>query len=738
MTRRCSMIASFGMLTVFVTGHGSRALDALPAAQVTEDTRTVTTTNRFSMTFDGRGRVESMSVEGKPVPIAADRREQSGWTVTDVQAGRSVNVRNWTSSSKGDSLEQEADVSELGVRLRVEYVVEDDYLRMVGTVFDETGKERALDLTFALPVDAAGWLWETDITDRVPIPDTTSTVSVYKQSLSAGLGPANSTRLTGELAAFPFVAISSIEEQLGLTLAVPADVPMVFDGGYDKGLLQLTVKVGTSPYYKTPNETRFEMMAFSHGPRWGFRDVLRRYYEFFPQYFTNRVPRHGLSTTYVSEDPYPEDIAFHLIDEPASQARTVDEYTNLGNVPFAREHKILSFPYTIWGQRQVFLETQTLIEDPDEAWKAMKAWEPDVPMYYATTLPALNYKTPPEHKEIIEASVVHGPNRKPVFVPRVYWHKNALTFPTNPDPDLFADRDVMTVGKFHFKYYRHLLEHIPDLAGIFHDSQYGWGLYFNFRREHFKYADRALSYHPTSKEVCLYNQFSLNESLEALREAFPDKLVFANGLRPNFVYNVFPSDIVAVELLDVSKLHDPHQASWYRTAAGPKPVIAWSYRDWDQPDKIDEFWQRSLLYGYALSARGILARPVDFDLGQERIGPELENAARRKYVPALRAISSAGWHPVTHAWIEGRTTLQVERFGPDGDGKVYFTVFNPEEREVSVDLTIQADALELKQLSKAVSLVPDHSTFPVSTAKDGRATVQVSVRSKKTQVLMLQ
>lgn len=738
MTRRCSMVPLFSLLAVLVAGHGSIALDARPAAQVAEDTQTVTTADRFSMTFDANGRVDSVSVEGRPLPIAASRRDESGWRVTDARTGRSVTIGNWTSSSKGDVLEQEADVAELGVRIGVKYVVEHDYIRMVGNVADETGEERALDLTFALPIDAAGWLWETDITDRVPIPDTAATVSVYKQSLSAGLGPVNSTRLTGDVAAFPFVAISSIEAQQGLTLAIPADVPMVFDGGYDKGLLQLTVKVGTSPDYKTPNKTRFEMMAFSHEPRWGFRDALRRYYEFFPQYFTDRAPRHGLSTTYVSEDPYPEDIAFHLIDEPASQARTVDEYIKLGNVPFARQHKILSFPYTIWGQRQVFLETRTLVEDPEQAWKAMKAWEPDVPMYYATTLPALNYRTPQEHKEIIESSVVYGPDRKPVIVPRIYWHKNALTFPTNPDPDLFADQDVMTVGKFYFTYYRHLLEHIPDLGGIFHDSQYGWGLYYNFRREHFKYADRALSYHPVSKEVCLYNKFSLNESLEALREAFPDKLVFANGLRPNFVYNVFPSDIVAVELADVSKLRDPHQASWYRMAAGPKPVIAWSYRDWDQSDKIDEFWQRSLLYGYALSARGVLARPVDFDLGQERIGPELENAARRKYVPALQAIAAAGWRPVTQAWIEARTTLPVERFGPDGNGKVYFTVFNPEERQVSVDLTIDVAALGLKQLSKAVSLVPDHSTFPVSTAEDGHATVRVSVGAKKTQVLMLQ
>ena len=733
---RIILVTAF--LSLVTPNWGLERASGLLIAQTVSNKRMISTKDGLAIGFGKDGRVDSIAIDDSELPKSLPFIERAGWQVVDVKNGGSALIRGGKWTQDREKAIHTVSVPELRLLLEIKYTPKDAYVLIEGAVTDRSGNERALDISFRLPVPATGWLWETDINDRVPIVDLHSKLKIYRYRLSRGLGPINSTRLSGDVAGFPFAGISNVAGNTGITLAIPPDTPLAFDGGYESGLLYLTVKVGTSPAYKTPNVTPFRMMLFRHDPRWGFRDMLRRYYHSFPRYFTNRLAKHGLGTTYVAEDPIPSDIAFHLIDEPASQARNIEEYIKQGNVPFAREHGILSFPYSIWGQRQVFLKDTTLIQDPDEAWKRMLSWKPDVPMYYATTLPALNYKSPEEHKEIIQSSVVHGPDRRPVFVPRIYWHKNALTFVMNPDPDLFHDRDIMTVAKFHLNYFNHLLEGIPDLAGFFHDSQYGWGLYFNFRREHFQYADVALSYHPVSKEVCLFNKFSLNESLTALKKMYPDKLLFGNGSRPNFVFNVFPVDIAAVELLNVSKLWNPHRHCWYRMAAGPKPVLTWSYREWDQRDRIEEFWQRCLLYGYALSARGVLARPVDFDIGQGRVGPELENELRRKYVPALRAISEAGWQPVTHAWCDRNEEVRMERFGPGPEGRLYLTIFNYGERDTEVAVTVDRKALGLASLKKAVNLVPKFESYMATDKADGLSTLEVSIPKLKTVVLQFQ
>lgn len=725
----------------------------------------IQTRDGLVLSLENSGIVSGIEISGNVLPSAARGRAVSGWHVMDVQTGEEALFRNTALVRVGGGMRQTGKLTPLSVKMQIDYLSQGNYILIIGTVTDESGNERALDVTFRLPVQADGWLWESGLDDRQIVQGGNNTYSIYRfQQGSGTVTKPGASQFEGPLPAYPFTSISDPVAKSGITLAIPAEAPVVYDGGLHDGNIYMTVKIGTSPMYRTPDKTQFRMMLYSHDGTWGLRSALERYYGFFPRYYTDKVQHHGLGTEFWNPyDPDYSDHAFHLIAEPAGQARNVDEYIQLGDVEFARDHGMLSFPYTIWGQRQIFLKNrgiltnegddtsvgdvwtpdvpknQALDSNMDEVWRTLDAWEPDAPLYYATTLPALNFKSPEEHRELIRSSVLHSPSGNPVVVSRTYWHKPALTFVTNPDPDLYSDRDVMTVGKFHLQYYRdHLLKEIPYMAGIFSDSMFGWGRYYNFRREHFRYADVPLTYHPGSKKVCLWNRMSLTEHLELLHDILPEKLVFTNGLRPNWFFHTAMSDIGAVETHGPERLAHPYDHSWYRIAMGPKPFAIWSYRGWDDEEERTDFWEQCLLYGYALSSRGVLAEPIDFNLGQGRHGTEIEDRLRNTYVHIQQAISEAGWQPVTLARTDTPADMRIERFGPDKNGTVYFSVFNTASFTRNTTLRINAKLPGINQITRIRTIHPRKQGISISTLADGTVTVPLNIKAKRTIVLAVE
>jgi hypothetical protein len=59
-----------------------------------------------------------------------------------------------------------------------------------------------------------------------------------------------------------------------------------------------------------------------------------------------------------------------------------------------------------------------------------------------------------------------------------------------------------------------------------------------------------------------------------------------------------------------------------------------------------------------------------------------------KYVPILRALTQAGWEPITCAHVRPETVL-VERYGKPGSDAVYLAVHNPGAEAVDARVTIE-------------------------------------------------
>ncbi|HVV71124.1 MAG TPA: hypothetical protein VHI52_06450, partial [Verrucomicrobiae bacterium] len=93
------------------------------------------------------GAVESLQVEGHELACSAP----SGFMARDVAANS--DFYGFTKSK----------CPELGLALETESKAEADHIVFDGRVRDLRGKDRALTLVFALPIDATGWEWGDDI-----------------------------------------------------------------------------------------------------------------------------------------------------------------------------------------------------------------------------------------------------------------------------------------------------------------------------------------------------------------------------------------------------------------------------------------------------------------------------------------------------------------------------------------------------------------------------------------------
>ena len=131
---------------------------------------------------------------------------------------------------------------ELGLNLEAKFSPSRDHLAVEGRVTDTTGRDRAVTLLFALPLDATGWQWGDD---------------VRRSRLIGGSGEfANTISLrcgaNGKMSLYPLAAVWN--ERAGLALALDMDHPaqyrLVYHAGtrqffiaYDFGLTKDTAQV---------------------------------------------------------------------------------------------------------------------------------------------------------------------------------------------------------------------------------------------------------------------------------------------------------------------------------------------------------------------------------------------------------------------------------------------------------------------------------------------------------------
>jgi hypothetical protein len=614
-----------------------------------------------------------------------------GFVALDFAAGRKPLLRQGVVQSGDGSQSYHAQQDDLS--LDAQFTPQaDGTVRVRGLLRNADGKDRAVILRYVLPMRALGARIEHELSDGTTVEPTTQTLGTV----------------------FPLVAMAS-GNRCGV-LAIPPRFPCCFGMTGSAEGLGVEFYLGLTPATKQfPNQATFEFLMYTADAAAPFRSALARYFALFPEYYQRRFQRSGFWDRQEKGD----------IGEALHLYRYED--LSMGGAEFRpnlernRSHGVLSFGYQLVGQREmkrlpelpedydglmrVYAEAaRELRANPDKV--GAKSWEPPVP-------------------DVIERCACTDANGHYVHQALTVAGKNSIKFIMNPNPDLFADSGLPTVGSASIAHCAEALKQYP-LDGIDLDSIGGrWPATLNFRRDHIPYARYPLTFDYQGR-VALHNRISHYEFMEKLRALLhaQGKYFFANGIdtyqrtpEPETPQRLGPADgerYVAVDTFHRKGAHAEHYNSCdngrfflaalldtggrentaplerrrlerYRTMMGPKLFTMLLYK-WEDPELLRAQMNRALAYA-------IFAAPNDLqNVGYltPRNGYHRDKQLLEWFVSNARLLQDAGWEPVTHARVSS-TDVSCERFG--SSQTVYFALLDFVDQARTCDLAIDLKAL---------------------------------------------
>ena len=645
----------------------------VPRPKSTRDMSPVTTDDGLGIVIDDTGGIRSLTLDGRPMAM------------TDCNSGLwlqpfdgAIEHVSGTLRGRGDSIEQSFHSDELGVRVAATFRSGGEFVECSGTIEDLTGNDRGMDVIFGLPVGEKGWRWGKNIRDEIPL--------------------AGRTEVLDETT---FSAISNPATGTGLALAIPPDSPCDFQFGHlPRFGYQVRFRFGLSHAAEGDLKGRapFRFVVYRIDGRWGLRDAARRYYRFWPKAFAKRVKREGLwmfgSPRFPIPDP--DNYAFHEAG-PAGWE-------------FDDAHRIHTCPYIIPGQREI-KRLANLPQSKPEALEIFNHWKPGSGDSHQT-------------KAIIENCMLHAADGLPqIRIRDTAWGGNSITFPLNANPRLFADSDKPTVAKTLLAQTAAMHDETPNLDGIYVDSLGAWGDYANHRREHFAFARVPLGYDPNNGRPVIHNRFSLLEFIWSLRDQMHGrgKLLFANGLHHNRRFHYFALDVMGVE--------GHGRLEHKRVMAYQKPFLLLIYNVHGDPQEMEYYYHLCTFYGIYPSFANMRVYET----------PEIYAPVavlNDRFVPVLRQITSAGWQPITHARSLD-ANVWLERWGPNDEGTVYLTLYNPSDTEARPTLKIETNELCLSGAWLTATDILSSGTWRGQIEK-GHATLALPVPARQVRVLRLE
>ena len=174
-----------------------------------------------------------------------------------------------------EGLHQEAFIATEQLDLEADYTATADRITVHGTVTSRTSSNRAVEVSWTLPLDAAGWWW----------------ADHARQSRRITAGRQFSYQTAWNVQPMSRYPWNTIHGPLtGLSLAVPLDEPRVvryaygpqgFTVSFDLGVSRSATRLGPS--------ADFTFVLYRSDPAWGFRAATERYYELFPEAFVRRT-----------------------------------------------------------------------------------------------------------------------------------------------------------------------------------------------------------------------------------------------------------------------------------------------------------------------------------------------------------------------------------------------------------------------------------------------------------------
>jgi hypothetical protein len=648
-------VALFQGASVLLPDRAEAKTSGIPSTHVSKD---------LVLAMNGQ-RVHSLAVKGEKISSAGP----SGFMARDVQGN-------------SDFFGFEAgECRDLGLRIEAEVTTlkhPGSHFLVRGKLTDLQGKDRAVTLVFALPVDAQGWQWGEDIRRSRTIKS-----GDYVNQVSVRCGA------TGMMSQYPVGGIWN--ERQGLALALDMAKPAVYRIGYHAGTRQLYIAYDFGLVKETsrfPSAAEFQFVICTFDPRWGFRGAFKSYMRLFPDYFAVRSRDQGIWM-------------------PFTDISTVQDWQDFGfkyhegnnNVRFDDANGILSFRYT----------------EPMTWWMPMAKDLPRTPETALKVRDELLNNGKPSQKipaQVTKTSAMHDETGAPVLAFRDAPWCNGAVWSLNPNPDLPGE---INFARWHWgetiKNQLYGPQAKGQLDGEYLDSLEGYVTAdLNFRREHFAYTSVPLAFESVSKHPALFKGLTVFEFTKWFCDDVHrlGKLTFANSVPYRFTFLCPWLDVMGTETdwNPGGKWRPPGDATLclWRTMSGAKPYLLLMNTRFDAftVDRVEKYFQRCAFYGFYPSMFSHNASEDPY--WKNPVWYNRDRALFKQYLPIIKRVAEAGWQPVPYATVSN-TNLWLERFGEPGQGRYYVTAFNQSAQTQRGTLGLSPEATMGKTSVSVVELL---------------------------------
>jgi hypothetical protein len=553
---------------------------------------------------------------------------------------------------------------ELGLELKADLVEKPNCILVRGRVSDTTGKDRAIALSFALPISAEGWRWADDIRhDRII---GTGNREEFSKTTAVECGT------TGAISLYPLGAVYDV--RTGIALAIDMAQPAVYRITYHSGTHQLLITYDFGLVRESerfPGSADFAFVIYRFDPQWGFRAAVRKLQDLFPEYFTVRSKDQGIWM-------------------PFCDVSTVSGWQDFGfkyhegdnNLAFDHSNGILAFRYSepmTWWEPMAKDRPRTLAE-------ALRVRDElrHGPNGYNKTMAALW-----ENAAMADADGTPRP-----MLLDTPWCNGAV-WGFNPNPYLpAAPNEGTLIWNDKVKQDGYGPNVKAPRAGEYLDSIEGYVTpELNYRRDHFRYTTVPLTFSTEAKQPALYKGLAVYELTKWMANDLHGmgKLTFANGVPYRLSFLCPWLDVLGTETNWLSDgKYAPasdEQMNLWRTMAGQKPYLLLMNTDFDTfgPEMMEKYFQRSLFYGMFPSMFSHNAAENVY--WQNPKWYERDRQLFKKYIPLIKQVAESGWEPITYA-TSSNQRIYIERFG--SHGKLYLTLMNnssqPQSGQIAVDM----------------------------------------------------
>ncbi|RYG71304.1 hypothetical protein EON80_05445, partial [bacterium] len=360
----------------------------------------------------------------------------------------------------------------LQLQLETRIVPGKDHIAIEGRVADLSGKDRAISLVFALPVDARSWKWGQTIRESqtVGADELSNTVAFFAGS-------------NGRHSLYPFANVHDAKNGLaiGLDPNFAAQNRLAVNGATRQ--FYVAYDFGLTPEKK---DAKFRFVIYRTSPQWGFRDALAKMGRIFPAMFevkpANKKQGLWMPFTDIREVKGWQDFGFRF-REGTEKVGTED------SLKWDDQNGILSFRY----------------HEPMTWWMSMTAGSPRT---YEAALEQLQATASdpksPTYKQanaVLTSGFRDATGRYAVSFRDMPWSSGAV-WSLNPDPKLPGVSTGASLG-WDTKTRDALYKENPKgtLDGEYLDSLEGYVTSnLNFDRDQFKVADTPLTFDTTTGE----------------------------------------------------------------------------------------------------------------------------------------------------------------------------------------------------------------------------------------------